>query len=396
MGATAIQVIHPRARRFVARHAVAQLILWSGFYYLMPALLPAMLADTGWSAITVSGAITAGFLLWAMLCPLAGNMVDRGNFGVAMRVAGAVGAALLLTAASTHSMAVACASLLLLGGPMAMTLYDPCFSVMIRRFGPGVQSRRAITSVTLVAGFATLVTFPAVAWMIAAGVGWRWVMALFAGMVLAAVLILPRDADDIPVPAKAANAAEGCTGKGRRTLAIGIAFALIMFGHALLLFQLPAQLVRAGGDATALMLPMVLGPAQIAGRLAWQAAQTMLRLEAAAIGLFGLMCLPPMILLLGDGMSVVLVALVVQGAGYGVHTILRPVLSAEWLPEAGFSRRLGVIAMTGLLMMAVAPLVGAWAAAAFGFAALLALVLLADLAGLMVLIVLAVRTRRGG
>lgn len=237
MGATAIQSMQPQARRFVARHAVAQLILWSGLYYLLPALLPAMLASTGWSEIAVSASVTAGFLLWAVLCPFAGNLVDRGNFGVTMRAAGAVGAVLLLVAATTQSWMVACAALLLLGGPMAMTLYDPCFSVMIRRFGPGPVSRRAITSVTLVAGFATLVTFPTVAWMLAAGLSWRWIMGLFAAAVLAAVLILPRETDDVPSPARTIRAPGISVGKRGRTLAIGVAFALIMFGHALLLFQ---------------------------------------------------------------------------------------------------------------------------------------------------------------
>ncbi|MSU91216.1 MFS transporter [Rhodobacteraceae bacterium 2CG4] len=381
----------PRDRGFVARHALAQLLLWSAFYYLLPAILPRLLAETGWSAVTVSAAMTAGFVLWALLSPLAGHVVDRGRAAQAMRLAGVLGAGLLLAAALAQDMRVAGAALVLLGGPMAMTLYDPCFSVMIRRYGAG--ARGAITAVTLVAGFATLLTFPLVAVLDAAGAGWRGTMILFAAAALLGVALLPREA------AAARRTAQPqpqppVAGTGR-AVALGTAFALIMFGHALLLFQLPVQLMRATGEDAALLLPMVLGPAQIAGRLAWEAARSRLRLERAAPGLFALMLLPPVLLLLVDGLAAALAALVIQGAGYGVHTILRPLLAAHWLPAAGFARRLGVIAMIGLLMMAVAPLAGAWIAAGYGFGGLLGLVLLADLAGLTLLLGLVAAARRG-
>ena len=112
-----------------------------------------------------------------------------------------------------------------------------------------------------------------------------------------------------------------------------------MFGHAVLLFQLPAYLLSRNGDATALMLPMVLGPAQIAGRLAWEAAQSRVPVETAGLALFVFMLLPPLILLGDSGESTVLAVLVLQGAGYGVHTILRPVLAARWLAAIGIASR---------------------------------------------------------
>lgn len=380
-------------RGFVMRHAVAQLLMWSAFYYLLPAILPHMLAGTGWSGVVVSGALTAVFLFWAVLSPVAGAIIDRGYGAIAMRLAGGLGAALLLIFSVVQSQALALGILVVLGLPMAMTLYDPCFSLMIARFGAGQSSRRAITVVTLVAGLATLLTFPLVAWLASAGLDWRWIVRVFAVLVCIAVVIMPAD-DGAQAIARGANRSVTSAGGMSRAAVIGTAFALVMLGHALLLFQLPLQLAKLTDGDAALMLPMVLGPAQIFGRLVWGALLGRMALDRAAIVLFGFMILPPLMLFMTSGLTVALIALIIQGAGFGVQTVIRPMLSAQWLPETGFAQQLGLIAMIGLLFMALAPVLGAWVAAASGVTGLVAMVLAVDLAGLALLLGLVVAARR--
>lgn len=380
-------------RVFVLRHAVAQLLFWSAFYYLMPALLPHLLAQSGWSSVAVSGAMSAGVLAWALLSPLAGMVVDRGAAGPAMRLAGFCGAGLLMLAAWAANVWLFTMALVLLGAPMAMTLYDPCFSLMIRRFG--AEARRPITLITLIAGFATLLTFPLVGVLASTGLGWRWIMIALAVMALFATAILPSDPRGEGVQ-HSAPAAVPARVPAARTFALGTAFALLMLGHAALLFQLPAQLADARGLSGALLLPMVLGPAQIAGRLLWERVQGWLSPERAALWLFSVMLVPPLLLFAGGGLKIALLALIVQGGCYGMHTILRPLLAAHWLPGAGFARRLGTIAMIGLLMMGAAPTVAAWVTSGLGLRGLLGLVLLVDLAGLALLAGLLHRARHAG
>ena len=340
----------------------------------------------------MSGAMTGGFLLWAMLSPLAGAVVDRGGAGRAMRVAGLAGAMLLLVAAWSRDVWVLCAALSLLGAPMAMTLYDPCFSVMVRRFGPA--ARGPITLITLIAGLATLLTFPLVWGLVALGLGWRGILVAFAAIAILGVLILPGDVDVRVEAAPTQPVAPAAFGP--RTVAFGLAFAVLMFGHAALLFRLPGHLADTRGMSGALVLPMVLGPSQIAGRLLWERVQGRVAIERAALGLFVVFLVPPVLLLLGGGLGLAIAALVLQGACYGVHTILRPLLAARWMPGDGFARRLGVIAMIGLLLMAVAPAAGAWAMSVFGATGLWSIVLVADLAGLMLLSGLLMRAPREG
>ncbi|MBC7718070.1 MAG: hypothetical protein H7143_14180, partial [Pseudorhodobacter sp.] len=58
----------------------------------------------------------------------------------------------------------------LLGASMAMTLYEPAFNVLTKRFPD--RYVRGITTLTLVGGFASTLSFPAAAWMLSHW-GWR-------------------------------------------------------------------------------------------------------------------------------------------------------------------------------------------------------------------------------
>lgn len=358
-------------RRYIFRHAVAQLLFWSGFYYLFPALLDRIAEQTGWAQIRLSGSLTIGFLVWAVLSPWAGKLIDRGHGGMQMKLAGFAGAALLLALAGTRSEPMAYVCLAMLGIPMAMTLYDPCFALLIRRFGLGARSGNAITMVTLVAGFATLLTFPAVAGLLAAGMGWRWIMAVFALGVTLAVVCLPPEAE--VGDRSAIRRDEQATPIGLRLVGLGVAFALLIFAHTVLLFQLPALLSGTLPGETALLLPMILGPAQVVGRLLWSRLAGQIPLGAAVFGLFAALLLPPLLLVAGSGsLTIVFVALVLQGAGYGVQTIVRPVLVARWLPGA-IGAKLGTVTMIGLVLMGLGPIAGSAASDLGGYGAVMAL-----------------------
>lgn len=369
---------------FVGRHAVAQLFLWSGLYYLFPALAAHILAETGWMAQHLTASFTAGFLLWAFVSPWVGRAIDRGQGTRAMRAGAVLGAVLLVVMSQAQSVAGFAPFMVLLGVPMAATLYDPCFALMLRRFGTSGGSSVAI--VTLIAGFATLLTFPLVNWMLEHS-GWRSVMLAAAALVLVAGLMIPSEG----VPPAAANAPDPSPATGRASrnvLVIGLAFSFVMFSHAAVLFSLPVQLLEVPETAGfALILPALLGPAQIVGRLVCAPLVRHCNPVVAVRGIFALMLVPPLALLvLPYRVETILPILLLQGAGYGMHTILRPVLARQYIPPFRLGRDLGLIAMIGLVMMAMGPAAGGvlwqWA----GFRALAGVLLAMNLAGLVLLL----------
>ncbi|MBT0956719.1 MFS transporter [Alphaproteobacteria bacterium KMM 3653] len=367
---------------YVLAHGAAQLCLWSAFYYVLPALSAPIVKQTGWPLEHVTWTYTFAFLVWALCAPLVGIGVDRGHGRRQMQVGGLLGAGVLVCLSLVQDRWMFSALVLLLGVSMAATLYDPCFSMMMRRLR--ARGADAVASVTLIAGFATLLSFPAVQGLMGV-MGWQQIVLVFAALAVLGVVLLPKEAGGV-APAVSHPAPSLRIGRGPALIAL--AFGLVMLGHGMLLFLLPVVLAGSGGGVVLALA--ILGPAQIAGRLAWRAFGPRSPSAAAALVLFGVLCLPPLILGgFGPMRGVVYGALALQGACYGVHTILRPILAQQYLAPDRLGRGLGGVAMVGLLMMAFGPALGGviWGMAGFGglMVAVLALNLCAFGVGLALL-----------
>jgi len=356
--------------RYVRAHGVAQLLFWSGFYYLLPALSAQIAEQTGWPILHISTTYTLAFIVWALSAPFVGALVDAGHGARVMR-GGAVGGIILLIALSfTTDRMIFSGLVIALGVCMAATLYEPCFAVMMRRLHSA--GSHAVAGVTLIAGFATLLTFPLVIGL-STVFDWQNIVLCFAALASLGIMALPYEAPIAPVAPREAKKLP----MERGPVLIAVSFGLVMMGHAILLFLLPVALARSQSDAQAATLALaILGPAQIAGRTAWKYYGAAFSLQNCAVVMFICLCLPATLLLATGGAPwAVYAALIVQGACYGVHTILRPSLAQRYLSPAHMGRGLGAIAMIGLLMMAFGPAVGGLVWTAGGLSGLMAAVL---------------------
>lgn len=377
--------------RYVGAHGVAQLLLWSGFYYLLPALSTQIVAQTGWPVLHISMTFTTAFVLWALTAPLVGMLIDAGHGAKIMRVGAFIGVGSLIAISLAPNMWVFSFCVVLLGICMAATLYDPCFSVMLGCLG--ADGPKAIATVTLIAGFATLVTFPLVIGL-SSFLDWQQIMQIFAALALVGMVLLPKGlqrdlidgtqneailALDVSIPPV-----------GKEPVLIALSFGLVMMGHAILVFLLPVALSVAGENANASLLALaILGPAQIAGRTVWRYFGSAVRPQDFALLMFSCLCLPALILMLVDTTSIAIyAALIIQGACYGVHTILRPNLTQCYVAPAHLGRALGFVAMVGLLMMAAGPAVGGMVWTFLGMSGLLIVLLILNGSALLLGLVL--------
>jgi predicted MFS family arabinose efflux permease len=239
---------------------------------------------------------------------------------------------------------------------------------------------KAVATVTLIAGFATLVTFPLVIGL-ASFLDWQQIMQVFAALALVGMVLLPKDFQR--------NVIGGTQNKNtpprnvskvpldRGPVLIAFSFGLVMMGHAILVFLLPVALSVAGENANASLLALaILGPAQIMGRIAWRYFGSAVSPQNFALLMFTGLCLPALILMLVGTTSIAIyAALILQGACYGVHTILRPSLTQYYVAPAQLGRGLGFVAMVGLLMMAAGPAVGGMVWTVLGLSGLLVVLL---------------------
>jgi MFS family permease len=345
----------------------------------------------------VFGAFTLALVISALVGPRAGRAIDQlGGRAVLLATNDlfALGLAGLGLAQTGWQVWLAWA---LIGVAMGSGLYDAAFATLVRLYP--VNARSAITGITLVAGFASTVGWPLTAWGIDA-LGWRgaclgWA-ALHLSLGLPLHLGLPRspvETAPLPEPAVGPNgvavAAHRPPGMGM-AVAISAVFAITWFTSTAMAAHLPRLLEAQGlSTAAALGVAMLVGPAQVVGRLLefglLRHVHPLLsaRLAAAAhpLGVATLAAVGPAA---GAWAFAGL-----HGAGNGVLTIAKGTLPLVVFGAAGYGQRQGWLMAPARLAQAVAPLLFGLAMAHWGAGALwltaglgvVALMLLQGMAG---------------
>lgn len=347
--------------------ALGQTLVYAGSYYSFPALLPVLEAETGWTKAMLAGGPTLAFLIMAVLTPSAGRLVDRG-FGGELLVAGPVLAAAGVAALGLVGTPLGwLAAWALIGLAQAGSLYETCFAFLTRRLGDG--ARGAITRVTLVAGFAGTITFPLGHWLGGAH-GGQGAMLVFAAIVLVgvvpvnavAVALLRRQAraGGLAAPPDAPGALRAAL-RRPEFWAIAGAVGLIWLNHGILItYVLELFTAKGAGAALAAGAAACIGPAQVAGRLALLMAGARVSTAAATTMALGSVVGAGLLLwAAGAAMPLIFGVALLQGAGAGLLSILRPVLTAEVLGREGFGAVSGAVAVPAILASAAAPAAGA-------------------------------------
>ena len=370
--------------------AVAETLVWAAFYYSFPAFLPAWEADLGWSRAELSGAFTAALVLTGLLAPQAGRIVDRGA-GRGMFLGAIVAGALLVAVlAAVRELWQFWAIWLALGLVNAACLYEATFAIITTTVGPA--ARRAITLVTLVAGFAGSVAFPA-AWALGEALGWRGALLVFSGVSLLVALplawlglrLLGTHAED------AATRPKPTGREGRDALRkpafwfIAFGFATVGLTHSMIITHIrPIMESRGVAEAVGVMVASLVGPMQVLGRVVMVSVQARVGIHGATVGCFAGMAAGAVALLFATGSPVLAIGFVVPyGAAYGVASIVRPVVTAELLGRAGFGTISGMLALVYMLAVAAGPSIAAvlWQAGGYDLVIGLGIALL--LAGLV-------------
>lgn len=357
-----------------------QTLAWASSYYL-PALLAAPLAaELGLAVTHVFGAFTLALVVSALVGPAAGRAIDRhGGRTVLMVTNGlfAIGLAALGLAQSEWQV---WAAWCVIGLAMGSGLYDAAFAALVRLYP--VSARNAITGITLIAGFASTVGWPLTQWGIDA-IGWRgtclgWAaLHLVLGLPLHSRLPRGRVEDAPPVqplnpPDEAPRTPAMATPAAGNGVAMVLAavFAITWFTSTAMAAHLPLLLQAQGLSAsTALAMAMLVGPAQVAGRLLefgfLRRAHPLLSSRFATAG----HPLGVLLLAMGGPVGGWLFA-VVYGMGNGILTIAKGTLPLVVFGAAGYGERQGWLMAPARVSQAFAPVLFGLAMARWGGQAL--------------------------
>lgn len=149
---------------------LAQTLSWASSYYLPAVLAGPISRAIGMSYSTVFAAFSVALLVTAATGPVAGRLIDR--FGgrpvlIASNLVFAAGLTILSLGTHTSHVFIAWA---VMGLAMGSGLYEAAFATVVRLYG--LEARRAITGITLFAGFASTVGWPLSSYLESA-FGWR-------------------------------------------------------------------------------------------------------------------------------------------------------------------------------------------------------------------------------
>lgn len=345
---------HSRTR-VVATLGLAQALAWASSYYLPAILAEPVARSLGVTPTKVFAAFSTSLLIAAVAGPYVGRAIDRNGGRTILALSSIVlGAGLLMLAAATGS-AVLFAAWAILGFGMALGLYDAGFAVLTSYYG--TNARGPITGITLIAGFASTVSWP-LSSLLDGAVGWRetciiWAMLnLFVGLPLNA--LLPRSTPQVLLRTEE----RGRIGwrPRREMLLLAFVFAAAWFVTGAMAAHLPALLERAGATPLeAIAAAALVGPAQVAARLIEFA---MLRRIHPLVSARIAALLHPIgaMLLAVIGPAGAAPFALLYGAGNGLLTIARGTVPLALFGPNSYGERTGLLGAPARAAQAFAPL----------------------------------------
>ncbi|HET6839262.1 MAG TPA: MFS transporter [Bradyrhizobium sp.] len=332
-----------------------QTLAWASSYYLPAILADPIARDLGFSSNWIFAAFSASLVISALLGPRVGRQIDLVGGRSVLSASNLTLAAGLTLLGFTHSIPVLMAAWLLLGVGMGFGLYDAAFAALGRIYGN--SARRAITGITLLAGFASTVGWPLTAWGLET-IGWR--TTCFAWAAAHIVIGLPLNLLMLP-PVKRMHTAVATHVKphipiDRTMILLAFTFAAAWTVTGAMAAHMP-RILEAGGATTvqAVAAGALFGPAQVVARV----------IEVSFLSRYHpllstrLACLThpigAAILAIAGGAASGAFA-IFFGLGNGILTIARGTLPLAIFGAENYGYRLGLIGAPARMAQALAPL----------------------------------------
>lgn len=373
---------------FISGLGIGQICSWGSLYYSFPLIAEQMGHDLGWSKPELYGAASVGLLVAAVAAYPVGAAIDRGR-GRAVMAGGAIlGGILLLAWSQVEHLAMFYVLLAGIGLVQSATLYEPAFAVVARRMG-AANARSGITALTLWGGFASTVFIPLIQ-LLLDELGWRGSLVVLGGInlaVCAAVyLAVIRPSADVPHPTHTADAPLPLSGwpavawAARRPTfwALAVAFTAYTATFSVFLFHLYPLLLERGLDVATVVATMtVIGPAQVAGRIAiWVFARHTSVRQIGAVTVLGFPVAFTALAVLPPSFALVAGVAALYGAANGIMTIVRGFAVPEMLTREAYGAVNGALTAPATVAKALAPAGAAiiWAAAGSYQSVLLAVI----------------------
>ncbi|MGH2584888.1 MAG: MFS transporter [Dehalococcoidia bacterium] len=359
--------------------AITETTSFGVLYYAFTVFIDPMQEDLGWSRAALTGAFSLAQLVSGIAAIPVGRWLDRHGPRLLMTAGSCVAALLVLAWSRVEHLPAFYLIWAAVGVAGAAVLYEPAFVVVANWF---VRRRsRALTVLTFIAGFASVIYIPLASWLVEAQ-GWRdalitLALILAVGTILPHALILRRRPADMglepdgnsptnkgdtqhgaPSPQHSAERSvpvrEALRGTVFRWLAA--AFFLNALGQIALHVHLVPYLTGRGYSAGfAATMAGLVGIMALPGRLIFTPLGDRVPRAYLTALIFSLQAIALVVLLLAQSTAGVFTYVFLFGAGFGAVTPMRAALVAEFYGSAFYGSISGVLAFVITIARALGP-----------------------------------------
>jgi MFS family permease len=350
---------------------VTETISWGILYYAFAVYLAPMQAELGWSRGDMTGAFSLALLVAGLMAVPVGRWLDRHGPRGLMTVGSIAATLMVLAWSGVSNLAQLYLIWAAIGLTMAATLYDPAFATATRWFER--QRVRALTVITLIAGFASTIFVPFAGWLVQAQ-GWRQSLVILAivlaiGTIVPHAVLLRRSPEDLGMHPDGGPMLQP-RGKPLSDPGMGVGQALrhASFRWLVLAFWLATistiavgvhilpYLEDRGYDATfAATVTGLIGAVQVLARLLLAPFGNRANPRLLAASMLALQPLSLLVLVLVRTTPGVFLFVALFGAQRGLNTLARPALLAELYGRAQYASIAGVLQFAVSLAQAAAP-----------------------------------------
>ncbi len=377
-------------RLVITALGIAQILAWGCSYYLPAVLARPIAADTGWPFTWVVAGLSTGLLCSGLVSAFTGGLIQRkGGRSVLIAGAGLLASGLVVMGLAPN-LPIYLLAWVLMGVGMSASLYDAGFGTLGRLYGK--DARGAITSLTLFGGFASTVCWPLSAFLVE-HFGWRAACFAYAGIQLAislpAFLLLVPKAPAFAGSAAVADTPDSGSAVHRPTFILIVCITTLapMIGSMLSVHLLTVLQLRGIDLAVAVGLGTLIGPSQVGARVVEMVVGRHHHPMWAMLASVLLLSVGTGLLL--TGLPVTALALILYGAGNGVHTIARGALPLVLFNPRYYASIMGRLATPSLIVQAAAPSIGALLLDHGGASAMLGVLFAAALTAVVLVLFLA-------
>lgn len=352
----------------IATLGLGQIVSWGTLFYTFPLLSGPIGGELAADKDAVYVAVTLALLTSGLAAYPVGLAIDRGYGRLVLVTGSLLGGALLLALAFVGSLTALYLVFAGIGVAIAMSLYEPAFAVLARNLGS--RARAGITAITLWGGFASTVFVPLTQFLLDR-FDWRETVVILGLIQLLFGAGLNYLGAQPAAGAIAEPPSSSATRTGwpvlrwalKRTAFWGLVIVNVFYAatYIALTFHLYPLLLERGFDAATVVAGMaIIGPAQVAGRVAiWLLGKERpIRLIGSVVVL-----LFPIAFAIAAWMPADFLWLAVfaglLGAANGIMTIVRGLAVPELLTRDGYGALNGAINLPATIAKGASPFLAA-------------------------------------